>query len=769
MQIHELNNFTGTLGSGAYLAIDDGTDTGKISSQGLLAATEARIDNIIAGPAPSAEEIVDARLGADGVTYPSLGDAIRDQFTDVKAEFNYNSWDYLREVATYTDRTSGGVSFTWSDGACSVVGTANDNTAFTNLYYDETSLINGLEQGASYPIKVKVSDTNIKLAILFYNGSSWGNEMRYTRNNILDVPSDAVGMIVRVKVLNGDTANGTISNIAILTTETNEYLYAQLNNRTKDIENLSEHNSFDFLKQNAVYTNRTASGITYTWSADKTECAISGTATATSFNNLYHSTSALPSGMQSGKTYLLKLKITDANINIRFIWYDSNGSTISFPYPQFYFKGDSAFTVPPTAVGMTIRFHIGNGYTVSGKAYDMAILTAKGNAEITDQLYPYNNADLLPLFDIKEESKTRNGVTFTWDDAHEVCTVSGTSTGVAFSLLYSNVAVLPPSLKADKVYYVQFDTNTNVIIEMLFYKADSSYVAEYCYSSKWVHIPSDTVGLIMRIRVFKNVSASGTISNIHLYKMAKEPIKVPLIFSVVDDDTTSTEFVRKFYQNCKHNGIQGDYAVVTKQLDDGLTSADNLLQYEQDGFGMLTHCYYQNGSQTPWWSSDANNYADKINDIAKCLRSMREYGFINYMYWIAPSGLHNGTMQKISRQVGFRCIAGAGFNNHNYLNIDRYYIQRISLGENDEGDNSVDGVKTKIDACISEGCGWIIIMTHFNEWENSSNTWDSTLDANGYEVGYSRFNEVVQYALSKGMRNVTFAEGFSYIEPNILT
>lgn len=85
MNIHELNNFTGTLGSGAYLAIDDGTDTGKISSQGLLAATEARIDNIIAGPAPSAEEIVDARLGADGVTYPSLGDAIRDQFTDVKS------------------------------------------------------------------------------------------------------------------------------------------------------------------------------------------------------------------------------------------------------------------------------------------------------------------------------------------------------------------------------------------------------------------------------------------------------------------------------------------------------------------------------------------------------------------------------------------------------------------------------------------------------------------------------------------------------------
>lgn len=89
MQIHELNNFTGTLGSGSYLAIDDGTDTGKISKTQLFAATEARIDNIIAGPAPSAEEIVDARLGDDGVTYPSLGDAIRDQFADVKSDFKY--------------------------------------------------------------------------------------------------------------------------------------------------------------------------------------------------------------------------------------------------------------------------------------------------------------------------------------------------------------------------------------------------------------------------------------------------------------------------------------------------------------------------------------------------------------------------------------------------------------------------------------------------------------------------------------------------------
>lgn len=99
MQIHELNNFSGSLGSGSFIAVDNGSDTGKLSTQQLLADTDeqiaelqttlnARIDNIIAGgDAPSEAEIIDARLGADGEKYASLGSAIRTQFSDVKSDF----------------------------------------------------------------------------------------------------------------------------------------------------------------------------------------------------------------------------------------------------------------------------------------------------------------------------------------------------------------------------------------------------------------------------------------------------------------------------------------------------------------------------------------------------------------------------------------------------------------------------------------------------------------------------------------------------------
>ena len=134
MQIHELNNFTGTLGSGAYLAVDDGNDTGKLSTQQLLAATEARIDNIIAGPAPSAEEIVDARLGDDGVTYPSLGDAIRDQVGDLKSDFlefellSNNLW--VNFYGTYN-----GVTFAPNGkGGVKITGTATATGLFSYTY-----------------------------------------------------------------------------------------------------------------------------------------------------------------------------------------------------------------------------------------------------------------------------------------------------------------------------------------------------------------------------------------------------------------------------------------------------------------------------------------------------------------------------------------------------------------------------------------------------------------------------------------------------------
>lgn len=53
-----------------------------------LAVERARIDNLVASPTPGDSELVDIRVGADGVTYESAGTAVREQVSNVKNAVN---------------------------------------------------------------------------------------------------------------------------------------------------------------------------------------------------------------------------------------------------------------------------------------------------------------------------------------------------------------------------------------------------------------------------------------------------------------------------------------------------------------------------------------------------------------------------------------------------------------------------------------------------------------------------------------------------------
>lgn len=159
MQIHELNNYSGSIGD-AYLAADNGSDTGKMKTTALTDPLNARIDNIIAGPAPSAAEIVDARLGADEVTYPSLGAAIRDQVTDLKGDLVETNSDLIN----LSNLDFIPIKMVWEKG-----GIDND----TGLLNHEGSLTRSRDITAykiSSYIKVK-NNSNVALWLLYY-----GNE-----------------------------------------------------------------------------------------------------------------------------------------------------------------------------------------------------------------------------------------------------------------------------------------------------------------------------------------------------------------------------------------------------------------------------------------------------------------------------------------------------------------------------------------------------------------------------------------------------------------
>ena len=58
MQIHELNNFNGTPGATNFLAIDNGSDTARISGEALLDPVNSRIDNLTANVLPDSVETI---------------------------------------------------------------------------------------------------------------------------------------------------------------------------------------------------------------------------------------------------------------------------------------------------------------------------------------------------------------------------------------------------------------------------------------------------------------------------------------------------------------------------------------------------------------------------------------------------------------------------------------------------------------------------------------------------------------------------------------
>lgn len=185
MQIHELNNYNGSVGNDAFIAVDNGNDTGRMSIPQLLAGAEseigaleaslnARIDNIIAGgTAPSAAEVTDARLGIDNIVYPSLGDAIRAQVTHVNQARKCFSSKNLIDTSMltsgkYVDDTTGNLATNASYSATDFIPVepgkpyvyqvpAGENIrpmAFYDANRDYVSGFNGLGWYEPYPFTV---------------------------------------------------------------------------------------------------------------------------------------------------------------------------------------------------------------------------------------------------------------------------------------------------------------------------------------------------------------------------------------------------------------------------------------------------------------------------------------------------------------------------------------------------------------------------------------------------------------------------------------
>lgn len=529
---------------------------------------------------------------------------------------------------------------------------------------------------------------------------------------------------------------------------------------------LSTYNSNDILAPNATYTSRTLNGITYTWDGARKTCTATGTPSGNTYINMVSSTSSLPVGFNAEKRYYVTFKTTSPNFVLFFLFY-KNGSKVGEVSVT-----ENTYVTFPDCDGIIVRLRVIANINGEATASNIAILTAEPNSILADKIADNASFSTNYLKNYQGSNSTISGVSFSWQG--NVCTVSGTATERANYNIIDSQQNLPNNMQVGDSFIFAYDkTDNHIIAQVVFYDSNGAMITSKAGTNSDIAfvIPNSTVGIIARFYVNSGVSINGTVSNIKLVKLNKKKMSVPLIVSFVDDDASSDALVTRYHDACSHNGVKGTYAVITKHIEDGNTQASKLLSYEDEGFGMCIHCYQQSGANE--WNAtdrtDAVANACRAN-LAKGMRQMQEMGFLNFKHWITPGGHSESDLQETAKMLGCKCLLSTNSGRANLMqDIDRWNIKRISLRHDDNGtsENSLAGVKNIIDKTVSEGSGWLIITTHFNDgWSNL--TWDTTLDDNGYPIGYSRFNEIVQYAINAGLIPMTIQQAWAYYE-DILT
>lgn len=232
MQIHELNPFQGTLGSEAFLVVDNGEDTGKISVERLTEPINERIDDIITSPAPTEQEIIDARRGWNEVYYATLGGAIRSQVKQILAQFyKFNTYDLLGVYGTPISRTRNGVTFTWDEAGqvCEVSGEAVGGDAYASIYTQTGAWQGIFERGVTYTIGYETTDPNVKLRIAVWEGVETTPDYYYfDEDGHFGIPPEAAKIGVDLWVESGDSVSAVVKNVYMLRTYTAEEVTATI-------------------------------------------------------------------------------------------------------------------------------------------------------------------------------------------------------------------------------------------------------------------------------------------------------------------------------------------------------------------------------------------------------------------------------------------------------------------------------------------------------------------------------------------------------------
>lgn len=167
---------------------------------------------------------------------------------------------------------------------------------------------------------------------------------------------------------------------------------------------------FDVVRMAGGIRARTHNGVTFTPVDGGSACVVNGSAaTATAFDNIFASQTALPMGVKPGQDIRVFVQTTNTtSLKCAMFFYDANGQEIG----NQYIHSTRVVTLPEELAGVYIRVQADRGSTMSNDKISVAIYPA---------VYGGNTfREFSTRIDALDQDTLRNGYIFAGDDANDL-------------------------------------------------------------------------------------------------------------------------------------------------------------------------------------------------------------------------------------------------------------------------------------------------------------------------------------------------------------